>query len=72
MRKFLGFSSRAPRPPRSPTKGTHCAALQRCVRATWSYTHSRGCGTSTGIDPSPIQRKMTSRLGSVGQRCPPV
>ncbi|GFO10264.1 hypothetical protein PoB_003676900 [Plakobranchus ocellatus] len=29
-------------------------------------------GTSTGIDPSPIQRKMTSRLGSVGQRCPPV
>ncbi|GFN92612.1 hypothetical protein PoB_001911800 [Plakobranchus ocellatus] len=39
---------------------------------TWSYTPSRGCGTSTGMDPSPIQRKMTSRLGSVGQRCPPV
>ncbi|GFN74858.1 hypothetical protein PoB_000136400 [Plakobranchus ocellatus] len=38
----------------------------------WSYTASRGCGTSTGIDPSPIRRRMTSRLGSVGQRCPPV
>ncbi|GFO39487.1 hypothetical protein PoB_006599200 [Plakobranchus ocellatus] len=32
--EFLGFSSRAPRPPRSPTKGTRCMALQRCVRAT--------------------------------------
>ncbi|GFO46817.1 hypothetical protein PoB_007332200 [Plakobranchus ocellatus] len=31
----------------------------------WSYTPSRGCGASSGIDPSPIQRKMTSRLGSV-------
>ncbi|GFO23033.1 hypothetical protein PoB_004953800 [Plakobranchus ocellatus] len=38
----------------------------------WSYTPSRGCGASTGIDPSPIHRKMTSRLGSVDQRCPPV
>ncbi|GFO00713.1 hypothetical protein PoB_002721800 [Plakobranchus ocellatus] len=38
----------------------------------WSYTPSRRCGTSTGIDPSPIQRKLTSRLGSVGQHCPPV
>ncbi|GFO14858.1 hypothetical protein PoB_004136300 [Plakobranchus ocellatus] len=37
-----------------------------------SYTPSRGCGTSTGIDPSPIQRKLTSQLGSVSQRCPPV
>ncbi|GFN82119.1 hypothetical protein PoB_000862500 [Plakobranchus ocellatus] len=34
MRKVLGISSRAPRPPRSPTRGTRCAALQRCVRAT--------------------------------------
>ncbi|GFO13323.1 hypothetical protein PoB_003982800 [Plakobranchus ocellatus] len=34
MRRFLGFSSRVPRPPRSPTKGTRCAALQLCVRAT--------------------------------------
>ncbi|GFN96234.1 hypothetical protein PoB_002274000 [Plakobranchus ocellatus] len=38
----------------------------------WSYTPSRGCGTSTGIDPSPIQRKLTSQLGSVGQHCSPV
>ncbi|GFN81951.1 hypothetical protein PoB_000845700 [Plakobranchus ocellatus] len=36
------------------------------------YTPSRGCRTSTGIDPSPSQRKMISRLGSMGQRCPSV
>ncbi|GFN81141.1 hypothetical protein PoB_000764700 [Plakobranchus ocellatus] len=34
MRRVLGFSSRAHRPPRSPTRGTRCAAVQRCVRAT--------------------------------------
>ncbi|GFO31033.1 hypothetical protein PoB_005753800 [Plakobranchus ocellatus] len=34
MRRVLGFSSRAPHPPRSPTRGTRCTALQRCVRAT--------------------------------------
>ncbi|GFN74897.1 hypothetical protein PoB_000140300 [Plakobranchus ocellatus] len=28
------LSSRVPRPPRSPTRGTRCAVLQRCVRAT--------------------------------------
>ncbi|GFO15007.1 hypothetical protein PoB_004151200 [Plakobranchus ocellatus] len=33
-RRFLIFSSRAPHPPRSPTTGTRCAVLQRCVRAT--------------------------------------
>ncbi|GFO07597.1 hypothetical protein PoB_003410200 [Plakobranchus ocellatus] len=38
----------------------------------WSYTHSRGCGTSTGIDPSSNGRKLTSRLGRVGQHCPSV
>ncbi|GFO22885.1 hypothetical protein PoB_004939000 [Plakobranchus ocellatus] len=27
---------------------------------------------STWIDPSPIQRKLTSPLGSVGRRCSPV
>ncbi|GFO14822.1 hypothetical protein PoB_004132700 [Plakobranchus ocellatus] len=37
-----------------------------------SCTPSRECGTSIGIDPSPVQRKATSRLGSVGQCCPPV
>ncbi|GFO00805.1 hypothetical protein PoB_002731000 [Plakobranchus ocellatus] len=37
----------------------------------WSYTPSRECGTSTGIDPSPIQRKMTSQLGSVGHAALP-
>ncbi|GFN78469.1 hypothetical protein PoB_000497500 [Plakobranchus ocellatus] len=36
------------------------------------YTPSRGCGTSTKIDPSPIQRKLTGRLGGVGQHCPPI
>ncbi|GFO17272.1 hypothetical protein PoB_004377700 [Plakobranchus ocellatus] len=34
MGYVLRFSSRAPRPPRSPTRGTRCAAFQRCVRAT--------------------------------------
>ncbi|GFO17783.1 hypothetical protein PoB_004428800 [Plakobranchus ocellatus] len=34
MGYVLRFSSRAPRPPRSPTRGTRCAVLQRCVRAT--------------------------------------
>ncbi|GFO40679.1 hypothetical protein PoB_006718400 [Plakobranchus ocellatus] len=38
----------------------------------WSCTLSRGCGISTGIDPSTVRRKLTSRLGSVGQRCPTV
>ncbi|GFN93764.1 hypothetical protein PoB_002027000 [Plakobranchus ocellatus] len=58
------FSSRTPRPSRSPTKGTGCPDLQRCARAWF--------GTFTGIEPSPIQRKLTIRLGSMGQRCPPV
>ncbi|GFO19557.1 hypothetical protein PoB_004606200 [Plakobranchus ocellatus] len=38
----------------------------------WRYTHSRVCRTSTGINPSPIQRKLISRLGRLGQSCPPV
>ncbi|GFN93112.1 hypothetical protein PoB_001961800 [Plakobranchus ocellatus] len=38
----------------------------------WSYTPSRGCGTSIGIDPSPIQKNLTSQLGSMSQRCPSV
>ncbi|GFO29438.1 hypothetical protein PoB_005594300 [Plakobranchus ocellatus] len=51
----------------------HAARISNTVPwLPWSYTPSRGCGTSTGIDPSPIQRKMTSRLDSVGQRCPSV
>ncbi|GFN89069.1 hypothetical protein PoB_001557500 [Plakobranchus ocellatus] len=33
----------------------------------WSYTTYRECATSTGIDPSPIQRKLTSGLGNVGK-----
>ncbi|GFO25731.1 hypothetical protein PoB_005223600 [Plakobranchus ocellatus] len=32
--RFLVFSSGAPRPPRIPTKGTRCADLQLCARAT--------------------------------------
>ncbi|GFO04560.1 hypothetical protein PoB_003106500 [Plakobranchus ocellatus] len=53
--------------------GGHVARHSSAVSGLpWSYTPSRGCGTSTGIDPSPIHRKMTSQLGSVGQRCPPV
>ncbi|GFO47898.1 hypothetical protein PoB_007440300 [Plakobranchus ocellatus] len=36
-----------------------------------NYTPNGGCGSSTGIDPSPIQRKLTSRLDNVDQRCPP-
>ncbi|GFO00801.1 hypothetical protein PoB_002730600 [Plakobranchus ocellatus] len=34
MRGFGRFRPRAPHPPGSPTKGTHCTDLQRCVRAT--------------------------------------
>ncbi|GFO10691.1 hypothetical protein PoB_003719600 [Plakobranchus ocellatus] len=51
----------------------HVARISSAVpRLPWSYIPSRGCGTSTGIDPSPIRRRMTSRLGSVGQRRPPI
>ncbi|GFO17738.1 hypothetical protein PoB_004424300 [Plakobranchus ocellatus] len=35
----------------------------------WSSTPSRGWGTLTGIDPSPISRKIISRLDSVGKCC---
>ncbi|GFO46966.1 hypothetical protein PoB_007347100 [Plakobranchus ocellatus] len=65
-------------PPGLPARhgaqpGGHVARHSSAVSGLpWSYTPSRGRGTSTGIDPSPIHRKMTSRLGSVGQRCPPV
>ncbi|GFO31433.1 hypothetical protein PoB_005793800 [Plakobranchus ocellatus] len=53
--------------------GGHVARHSSAVSGLpWSYTPSRGCGTSTGTDPSPIQRKMTSRLVSVGQRCSPI
>ncbi|GFN81533.1 hypothetical protein PoB_000803900 [Plakobranchus ocellatus] len=51
----------------------HVARISSAVPGLpWSYTPSRGCGTSTGIDPSPIRRNRTSRLCSVCQRCPPV
>ncbi|GFN94994.1 hypothetical protein PoB_002150000 [Plakobranchus ocellatus] len=46
-----------------PTTKPNQGDTSRCVG---------GCGTSTGIDPSPIQRELTSRLGSIGQRCPPI
>ncbi|GFO14910.1 hypothetical protein PoB_004141500 [Plakobranchus ocellatus] len=40
----------------------HFARISSAVPGLpWSYTFSRGCETSNGIDPSPIQRKMTSR-----------
>ncbi|GFN97165.1 hypothetical protein PoB_002367100 [Plakobranchus ocellatus] len=66
MRRVLGFSYEA-------QPGGHIARHSSAVSGLpWSYTPSRGCGTSTGIDPSPIRREMTSRLGSVGPRCPPV
>ncbi|GFO19366.1 hypothetical protein PoB_004587100 [Plakobranchus ocellatus] len=56
-------------PTRRAQPGGHVARHSSAVSGLpWSYTPSRGCGTSAGIDPSPIQRKMTSRLGSVGQR----
>ncbi|GFO04052.1 hypothetical protein PoB_003055700 [Plakobranchus ocellatus] len=71
MRRVLGFSSRAP-VRHGVQPGGHVARHSSTVSGLpWSYTPSRGCGTSTGIDPSPIQRKLTSRLGSVGQRCLP-
>ncbi|GFO26997.1 hypothetical protein PoB_005350200 [Plakobranchus ocellatus] len=71
----MRFSYSAPGLParhRAQPKG-HVARIPSAVPGLpWSYTPSRGCGTSTVIDPSPIQRKLTSRLGSVGRRCPPV
>ncbi|GFO18321.1 hypothetical protein PoB_004482600 [Plakobranchus ocellatus] len=36
------------------------------------YTPSRRCGSSTGIKQGPIERKVTSRLGSINQCCPTV
>ncbi|GFO45193.1 hypothetical protein PoB_007169800 [Plakobranchus ocellatus] len=65
MREFGRSSSRAPHPPRSPTKETCCADFQLCARATLELYSQQRVWTSTGIDPSPIRRKMTSRLGSV-------
>ncbi|GFN88502.1 hypothetical protein PoB_001500800 [Plakobranchus ocellatus] len=75
MRFVFKFDSRASRPIRRPTMDTHCSKLQRCARALWSYTFNRECETSTGIDLSPTQRKLTSIfsfLTSMGHRCPPV
>ncbi|GFO47040.1 hypothetical protein PoB_007354500 [Plakobranchus ocellatus] len=63
-----GFKYSAPGPPtrHGAQPGGHVARHSSAVSGLpWSYTPSRGCGTSTGIDPSPIHRKMTSRLGSV-------
>ncbi|GFO19528.1 hypothetical protein PoB_004603300 [Plakobranchus ocellatus] len=52
---------------RSQIRG-HIARISSAVPGLpWSYTPSRGCGTSIGVDPCPIQRKLTSGLGSVGQ-----
>ncbi|GFO37333.1 hypothetical protein PoB_006383800 [Plakobranchus ocellatus] len=49
----------------------HIARLSSAVSGLpWSYTPNRGCGTSTGIDPSLIRRKMTCRLGSVESALP--
>ncbi|GFO32880.1 hypothetical protein PoB_005938500 [Plakobranchus ocellatus] len=70
-----GFKDSAPWLParHGAQAGGHVARHPSAVSGLpWSYTPSRECGNSTGIDPSHIQRKMTSRLGSVGQRCPPV
>ncbi|GFO29611.1 hypothetical protein PoB_005611600 [Plakobranchus ocellatus] len=52
-------------PATEPNQGDTLRGTPALSGLPWSYTPSRGCGTSTGIDPSPIQRKMTSRLGSV-------
>ncbi|GFN87450.1 hypothetical protein PoB_001395600 [Plakobranchus ocellatus] len=54
-------------PATEPNQGDTLRHSSAMSGLPWSYTPSRGCGTSTGIDPSPIQRKMTSQLGSVGQ-----
>ncbi|GFO32995.1 hypothetical protein PoB_005950000 [Plakobranchus ocellatus] len=60
-------------PDTEPNQGGHIAQHSSSVPGLpWRYNPSRGRGTSTGIDPSPIQRKMTSCLGSMGHRCPTV
>ncbi|GFO24491.1 hypothetical protein PoB_005099600 [Plakobranchus ocellatus] len=60
-------------PATEPNQGdTLRGTPAQCQGLPWSYTPSRGCETSPGIDSRPMQRKMTSRLGSVGQRCSPV
>ncbi|GFO01353.1 hypothetical protein PoB_002785800 [Plakobranchus ocellatus] len=72
MRFFFNSTPGLPCPPRSQIKG-HVARISSAVaKLSWSYTPSRGCGTFTGIDPSLIQRKMCSRFGRVGRRCPPI
>ncbi|GFO32067.1 hypothetical protein PoB_005857200 [Plakobranchus ocellatus] len=59
------FSSTAPHPPPSPTKGTRCAALQRCARAILElYSQQRVWDLYWEWDrPKP---------NYVGRRCPPV
>ncbi|GFN95211.1 hypothetical protein PoB_002171700 [Plakobranchus ocellatus] len=68
MRSF--FNNRAPRlsrPSRSLTKGTHCADLQRCSRATLElYSQQRVWDLEIG--PNPIQRKLVTRLDSLSLR----
>ncbi|GFO06199.1 hypothetical protein PoB_003270400 [Plakobranchus ocellatus] len=61
IRKFFIFSSKAPQP-----RG-HVQISSTVRGLPLSYTLNRRCETPTGIDPSPIQRKLTSRLGSMEQ-----
>ncbi|GFN76071.1 hypothetical protein PoB_000257700 [Plakobranchus ocellatus] len=67
MRNFLQLYSRAPTHHGAQSMG-HIAQNSSAVPGLpWSYTPSRGCETSIRIDPSLIQRKLTSQLC-----CPPV
>ncbi|GFO46800.1 hypothetical protein PoB_007330500 [Plakobranchus ocellatus] len=72
---MTGFSYSAPELPvrhRAQPRGHVVRHSSAVSGLPWSYTLSKGCGASTEIYPSPIQRKLTSRLGSVDRRCPPV
>ncbi|GFO05426.1 hypothetical protein PoB_003193100 [Plakobranchus ocellatus] len=49
----------------------HSGVALNLIGGNSLYSQQRaGCGTANGIEANPIQRKLTSRLGSVGQRCP--
>ncbi|GFN86904.1 hypothetical protein PoB_001341000 [Plakobranchus ocellatus] len=59
-------------PTTGPNQGdTLCGTLALCQGYPGPIITVR-CGASTGIDPSPVQRKLNSRLGSMGQHCHPI
>ncbi|GFO25223.1 hypothetical protein PoB_005172800 [Plakobranchus ocellatus] len=70
MGYVLRFSSRAPRPPQSPTRGTCCAAFQRCVRATLElYSQQRVWDLYRDWN-EPYSKKNDQPIGQRGSALP--